>query len=211
MTRFADISAVEKIAGVELDAGFRAEHFEYPARPGILQPGDELRLLVKRAFITYLYVTDRDGRLVGVVVMREMILGDRAQRLEEIMLPDPFFLTPDMKLTDAMRAVPRSLREGSHGLGATKMTVALRVVFPAAISGIVASIVLAISRAVGETMIVVLAAGSSPQFPLNPVESIQAMTAYIATTATGDISTGSVDYKSVFAVGALDGTRNLHT
>lgn len=79
---------------------------------GVLHPDttvgeaiDELRLLVKRAFITYLYVTDRDGRLVGVVVMREMILGDRAQRLEEIMLPDPFFLTPDMKLTDAMRAV----------------------------------------------------------------------------------------------------------
>jgi magnesium transporter len=66
---------------------------------------DELRLLVKRAFITYLYVTDHDGRLVGVVVMREMLLGDRAQRLEEIMLRDPFFLTPDMKLTDAMRAV----------------------------------------------------------------------------------------------------------
>jgi magnesium transporter len=66
---------------------------------------DELRLLVERAFITYLYVTDHDGRLVGVVVMREMLLGDRKQRLEEIMLRDPFFLTPDMKLTDAMRAV----------------------------------------------------------------------------------------------------------
>jgi len=79
---------------------------------GVLHPDttvgeaiDELRLLVKRAFITYLYVTDHDGRLVGVVVMREMILGDRAQRLEEIMLRDPFFLTPDMKLTAAMRAV----------------------------------------------------------------------------------------------------------
>jgi magnesium transporter len=79
---------------------------------GVLHPDttvgeaiDELRLLVKRAFITYLYVTDHDERLVGVVVMREMILGDRSQRLEEIMLRDPFFLTPDMKLTDAMRAV----------------------------------------------------------------------------------------------------------
>jgi phosphate transport system permease protein len=77
------------------------------------------------------------------------------------------------------------------------------VIFPAALSGIVASIVLAISRAVGETMIVVLAAGSTPKFTLNPVESIQAMTSYIATTATGDISTGSVDYKSVFAVGTV--------
>ncbi len=104
---------------------------------------------------------------------------------------------------DAMSAVPRGLHEGAYALGATKAKVALRVIFPAALSGIVASIVLAISRAVGETMIVVLAAGSTPKFTLNPVESIQAMTSYIATTATGDISTGSVDYKSVFAVGAL--------
>ena len=104
---------------------------------------------------------------------------------------------------DAMSAVPRGLHECAYALGATKAKVAIRVVFPAALSGIVASIVLAISRAVGETMIVVPAAGSTPNFTLNPVESIQAMTAYIATTATGDISTGSVDYKSVFAVGAV--------
>jgi phosphate transport system permease protein len=104
---------------------------------------------------------------------------------------------------DAMSAVPRGLHEGAYALGATKATVAMRVIFPAALSGIVASIVLAISRAVGETMIVVLAAGSSPNATLNPVEPIQAMTSYVATTATGDISTGSLDYKSVFAVGAL--------
>jgi len=104
---------------------------------------------------------------------------------------------------DAMSAVPRGLHEGAYALGATKAKVAIRVIFPAALSGIVASIVLAISRAVGETMIVVLAAGSTPKFTLNPVESIQAMTSYIATTATGDISTGSVDYKSVFAVGTV--------
>jgi phosphate transport system permease protein len=104
---------------------------------------------------------------------------------------------------DAMSAVPRGLREGAYALGATKAKVAVRVVFPAALSGIVASIVLAISRALGETMIVVLAAGSTPQLTFNPVEAIQAMTSYIATTATGDISTGSVDYKSVFAVGTV--------
>jgi phosphate transport system permease protein len=104
---------------------------------------------------------------------------------------------------DAMRAVPRGLHEGAYALGATKAKVATRVIFPAALSGIVASIVLATSRAVGETMIVVLAAGSTPNFTLNPVESIQAMTSYIATTATGDISTGSLDYKSVFAVGTV--------
>jgi phosphate transport system permease protein len=104
---------------------------------------------------------------------------------------------------DAMSAVPHGLREGAYAMGATKLKVATRVVFPAALSGIVASIVLAISRAVGETMIVLLAAGSTPNFTFNPVESVQTMTAYIGVTATGDISTGSVDYKSVFAVGAL--------
>jgi phosphate transport system permease protein len=104
---------------------------------------------------------------------------------------------------DAMSAVPNGLRDGAYAMGATKMKVATRVVFPAALSGIVASIVLAISRAVGETMIVVLAAGSTPNLTFNPVEAIQAMTAYIATTATGDISTGSTDYKAVFAVGTV--------
>jgi len=104
---------------------------------------------------------------------------------------------------DAMSAVPRGLREGAYAMGATKMEVSTRVVFPAALSGIVASIVLAISRAVGETMIVVLAAGSTPNFTLNPVEAIQAMTSYIAVTATGDIPAGSISYKSVFAVGTL--------
>jgi len=104
---------------------------------------------------------------------------------------------------DAMSAVPRGLRDGAYALGATKAKVAIRVVFPAALSGIVASVVLAISRAIGETMIVVLAAGSTPAFTLNPVESIQAMTSYIAVTATGDIPAGSIDYKSVFAVGTV--------
>lgn len=104
---------------------------------------------------------------------------------------------------DAMRAVPRGLHEGAYALGATKAKVATRVIFPAALSGIVASVVLAISRAAGETMIVLLAAGNTPNPTLNPVESVQVMTSYIATTATGDIATGTIDYKSVFAVGAV--------
>jgi phosphate transport system permease protein len=104
---------------------------------------------------------------------------------------------------DAMSAVPDGLREGAYAIGATKMEVSTKVVFPAALSGIVASIVLAISRAVGETMVVLLAAGSTPNLTFNPVEAIQAMTAYIGVTATGDISTGTVDYKSIFAVGTV--------
>jgi phosphate transport system permease protein len=104
---------------------------------------------------------------------------------------------------DSMSAVPDGLREGAYAMGATKMEVSTKVVFPAALSGIVASIVLAISRAVGETMVVLLAAGSNPNLTFNPVEPIQAMTAYIGVTATGDISTGTVDYKSIFAVGTV--------
>jgi phosphate transport system permease protein len=104
---------------------------------------------------------------------------------------------------DAMSAVPRGLHEGAYALGATRVKVALRVVFPAALSGIVASIVLATSRAVGETMIVLIAAGNTPNLTFWPNESIQTMTAYIGNTATGDIATGSLDYKSVFAVGTV--------
>lgn len=104
---------------------------------------------------------------------------------------------------DAMRAVPSGLREAAYGLGATKMKVATRVVFPAAISGIVASIVLAASRAIGETMVVLLVAGASPNLTLDPGSSVQTMTAFIGTTATGDISPGTVKYDTIFAVGSL--------
>jgi phosphate transport system permease protein len=104
---------------------------------------------------------------------------------------------------DAMRAVPGGLREAAYGLGATKMKVATRVVFPAAISGIVASIVLATSRAVGETMVVLLAAGASPNLSFDPGVSVQTMTAFIGTTATGDIGTGTITYDTIFAVGSL--------
>ena len=104
---------------------------------------------------------------------------------------------------DAMSSVPAGLREGGYALGASKMRVATRIVFPAALSGIVASIVLAISRAIGETMIVLLVAGNTPNLTLNPTETIQAMTAFIGVTATGDIATGTIEYDTVFAVGAL--------
>jgi phosphate transport system permease protein len=104
---------------------------------------------------------------------------------------------------DAMRAVPAALREGGYGLGANKLKVSLRIVFPAAISGIVASIVLAGSRAVGETMVVLIAAGRTPALTVDPTRSVQTMTAYIAGTATGDIPTGTLDYNTIFAVGTL--------
>lgn len=102
---------------------------------------------------------------------------------------------------DALRAVPRSLREGAYALGATKFDVIVRVVLPAALSGIVASFLLAISRAIGETMAVTLAAGATPKLTLNPLESIQTMTAYIVQVSQGDTPTGTLEYRTIFAVG----------
>jgi phosphate transport system permease protein len=104
---------------------------------------------------------------------------------------------------DAMSAVPQALRQGSFALGANKMRTTLRVVFPAAISGITASIVLALSRAVGETMIVALAAGTQAQVVSSPVENGQTMTGFIAQTATGESTPGSLTYNTLFAVGLL--------
>ena len=102
---------------------------------------------------------------------------------------------------EVLRAVPRSLREASYALGATKLDVTLKVVVPAAFSGILASFLLAISRAVGETMAVTLAAGATPKLTLNPLESIQTMTAYIVQVSQGDTPAGTVEYRTVFAVG----------
>jgi phosphate transport system permease protein len=104
---------------------------------------------------------------------------------------------------DSLRAVPRSLREGAYGIGATKFEVSTRVVVPAALSGIVASVILAVSRAIGETMIVSIAAGSRSQVAKDPLQGAQAMTAYIVQVFSGDVVNGSTVYKSLFAVGLL--------
>jgi phosphate transport system permease protein len=102
---------------------------------------------------------------------------------------------------DAMSAVPLALRQGSFAMGANRMQTTLRVVCPAALSGIAAAVILGLSRAVGETMIVTLAAGSQPNFSADPREGMQAMTGYIATTAGGENPVGSTSYNTLFAVG----------
>ncbi|MBV9790284.1 MAG: phosphate ABC transporter permease subunit PstC [Chloroflexi bacterium] len=102
---------------------------------------------------------------------------------------------------DALSAVPRSLREGAYGLGATRLEVATRIVLPAALSGIVAAFIVGISRAIGETMIVAVAAGGRPFFTFNPFKAAETMTGHIARISGGDISYGSIDYTSVYAIG----------
>lgn len=104
---------------------------------------------------------------------------------------------------DALSAVPSALREGAYGLGASHLQVATRIVVPAALSGIIASVVLGVSRAVGETMVVVIAAGQRPADSWNVFDPMQTMTGFIAATGTGDVATGSTAYKTIFAVGAL--------
>lgn len=104
---------------------------------------------------------------------------------------------------DAMLAVPRSLKEAAYALGATKLEVATRVVVPAALSGIVTAFIVGISRAIGETMLVTIAAGATPNLTLNPTESIQTMTAYIAQIGLGEAAHGSIEFNAIFAVGLL--------
>jgi phosphate transport system permease protein len=102
---------------------------------------------------------------------------------------------------DAMRSVPRALRDAGYGLGATDREVALGVVFPAALSGILCGYVLAIGRALGETMIVTMAAGATPRMTANPLESVQTMTGYIVQVSLGDTPVGTTEYRSIFVVG----------
>jgi phosphate transport system permease protein len=104
---------------------------------------------------------------------------------------------------DALSAVPRSLREAAYGLGGTKLEVALKVVVPAAISGISAAVIVGISRAIGETMIVAVAAGAGPNFTFNPFKGAETMTGHIVRISGGDLSYDSVDYNSIFAIGLL--------
>jgi phosphate transport system permease protein len=103
---------------------------------------------------------------------------------------------------DAMSAVPAELRQGAYALGSSKLQVSTRIVVPAAVSGIVAAFVLGISRGIGETMIALLAAGQQPNLSLDPREAVETMAAFIAATGAGDVPTGSLEYKTIFAVGA---------
>jgi phosphate transport system permease protein len=102
---------------------------------------------------------------------------------------------------DALFAVPKALREASYGMGATRLQTAFKVVVPAASSGIIVSIILAISRAIGETMIVAIAAGQQPRLTLDPTVPVETITAYIVQVSLGDVQHGSLEYRTIFAAG----------
>ena len=104
---------------------------------------------------------------------------------------------------EALSAVPRALREGAYAMGATKFETSIQVVLPAALSGIGAALIIGISRAVGETMIVAVAAGSGPNFTFNPFKAAETMTGHIARISGGDLSYNSIDYNSLFAIALM--------
>lgn len=104
---------------------------------------------------------------------------------------------------DAMKAVPMHIREGSYAMGATKLQTAFKVIIPAAFSGIAAAFIMGISRAIGETMVVAIAAGMMPNFTFNPIEPIQTLTSYIVQVSLGDVPHGTLEYKTIFAAGVV--------
>ncbi|MEW6739370.1 MAG: phosphate ABC transporter permease subunit PstC [Nitrospirota bacterium] len=110
---------------------------------------------------------------------------------------------------DAMKAVPMQIREGSYAMGATKFQTAFKVIIPAAFSGIAAAFIMGISRAIGETMVVAIAAGMMPNFTANPTEPVQTLTAYIVQVSLGDVPHGTIEYKTIFAAGIVLFTMTL--
>ncbi|RJQ19406.1 MAG: phosphate ABC transporter permease subunit PstC [Nitrospiraceae bacterium] len=104
---------------------------------------------------------------------------------------------------DAMKAVPMYIREGSYAMGATKLQTAFKVVIPSAFSGIAAAFIMGISRAIGETMVVAIAAGMMPNFTINPMEPVQTLTSYIVQVSLGDVPHGTIEYKTIFAAGMV--------
>jgi phosphate transport system permease protein len=164
-----------------------------------LKPGLELLAGVPSVVFGYFALTFVTPLLQGVIPGLSVYNGLSAGIVVGIMIiPVVASLSED-----AIRAVPRSLAEAAYALGATKVEVVTRVIVPGALSGIVASFILALSRAIGETMVVTLAAGSTPRLTLDPTESIQTMTAFIVQMSLGDTPHGTIVYYSIFAVGFL--------
>jgi phosphate transport system permease protein len=165
----------------------------------ILKPAVELLAGIPSVVFGYFAVTTVTPLLQTYLPSTEVFNGASAA----IVLS--FMIIPTMTslCDDALRAVPKSLREAGFALSATKSEVALQVLIPAALSGIIASAILSFSRAIGETMAVALAAGSTPNLTLNPLQSVQTMTGYIVQVSMGDTPHGTVEYQSIFAVAGL--------
>jgi phosphate transport system permease protein len=195
------ISAIAMVVAVPLGLAAAIYLSEY-ARPGVrktIKPILELLAGVPTIVFGYFALTFFTPEILRAIFGSEVAIFNALSAGIII----GFLVVPTVASIseDSMSAVPASLREGSFGLGASKRQTSMRVVFPAALSGIVASVVLGFSRAVGETMVVLIAAGQQPQWGVDILKAMETMTAFIAATAKGDIATGSIAYKTIFAVG----------
>jgi len=194
------VTAIASAVAMPLGLGSAIYLSEYasPRARAILKPALELLAGIPTIVFGYFALTFVTPLLRDIGIQVDIFNTLSAGLVMGVMLMPTVASLSD----DAMGAVPRDLRDGAYALGSTKVQVATRIVVPAAVSGIVASFVLAISRAVGETMIVLVAMGQQPNLTFDPREAAEAMTAFIAATGAGDVPTGSLEYKTIFAVGA---------
>jgi phosphate transport system permease protein len=195
------VTAIASLVAMPLGLGAAIYLSEYASQRtrGILKPAFEILAGIPTIVFGYFALTFMTPLLRNIGIQVDIFNTLSAGLVMGVMLMP----TVASLSEDAMGAVPRELRDGAYALGSTKVQVATRIVVPAAVSGIVASFVLAISRAVGETMIVLIAMGQQPNLTFDPREAAETMTAFIAATGAGDVPTGSIEYKTIFAVGAL--------
>ncbi len=194
------VTALAALVAIPLGLGSAIYLSEYASgrMRGILKPALEILAGIPTVVFGYFALTFMTPLLRGIGIDVEIFNALSAGLVMGVML----IPTVASLSEDAMGSVPRDLRDGAYALGSTRVQVATRIVVPAAISGIIASFVLGISRAIGETMIVLIAAGQQPNLTLDPRQAIETMTAFIAATGAGDVPTGSLEYKTIFAVGA---------
>ena len=193
------ISFLSALVAFPLGVGVAIYLSEYarPRAASVLKPVLEILAAIPTVILGYFALTFVTPLLRDIGVQVEIFNALSASLVLGVML----IPTVASLSEDAMAAVPSDLRQGGYALGADKLQVSTRIVVPAAISGIIAAFVLAFSRAVGETMIVLIAAGQLPQITFDPRETIETMTAFIGATGNGDVPTGSIEYKTIFAVG----------
>lgn len=194
------VTAIASLVAMPLGLGAAIYMSEYagPRTRGIVKPALEMLAGIPTIVFGYFALTFVTPLLRDLGIQVDIFNTLSAGLVMGVMLMP----TVASLSEDAMGAVPRELRDGAYALGSNKVQVATRIVVPAAVSGIVASFVLAISRAIGETMIVLVAMGQQPNLTFDPRQAAETMTAFIAATGAGDVPTGSLEYKTIFAVGA---------